>query len=388
MRTIGIDLALTAAHKAVVADAQGHYLTPVFPVQTTPADLERLLERARDGAPDTPLQVVLEPTGMAWFPFAVFFARHAVPTYLVNSQGVADLRRYYQRHAKSDRIDARVLVRLPIVNPDKLHRLHLSSATTLACQRAGAPSYNGYIRWFLGGGEDEGAPEAMTSLPRLFPITPGCGQAGPYRVASTTHHEGGPPTPMEPCCQPFRTGVLMSSAPSHPQLVVGVDIAAASFMAAWAQHGHPPSTPRSFEQSSQGFAAFQKQLAATGVAPEATLVVLEATGSDWGALAVALHSAGYQVAVVNPAHVYNYAKSLPRRGKSDGLDARLLTQFGLERKLETWTPPPAVYHELRQRLIARDGLLTMRGYPAGVWRATNSMPWSSGRSGLPLSTNR
>jgi transposase len=138
MRTIGIDLALTAAHKAVVADAQGHYLTPVFPVQTTPADLERLLERARDGAPDTPLQVVLEPTGMAWFPFAVFFARHAVPTYLVNSQEVADLRRYYQRHAKSDRIDARVLVRLPIVNPDKLHRLHLSSATTLACQRAGA----------------------------------------------------------------------------------------------------------------------------------------------------------------------------------------------------------------------------------------------------------
>ena len=93
MRTIGIDLALTAAHKAVVADAQGHYLTPVFPVQTTPADLERLLERARDGAPDIPLQVVLEPTGMAWFPFAVFFARHAVPTYLVNSQEVADLRR-------------------------------------------------------------------------------------------------------------------------------------------------------------------------------------------------------------------------------------------------------------------------------------------------------
>ena len=91
---------------------------------------------AREGAPDTPLQVVMEPTGMAWFPIAVFFARHAVPTYLVNSQEVADLRRYYQRHAKSDRIDARVLVRLPVVNPEKLHRLHLSPATTLACQRA------------------------------------------------------------------------------------------------------------------------------------------------------------------------------------------------------------------------------------------------------------
>ena len=136
MRTIGIDLALTAAHKAVVADAQGRFLTPVFSFHTTPADLERLLARARDGAPDTPLQVVMEPTGMAWFPIAVFFARHAVPIFLVNSQQVADLRRYYQRHAKSDRIDTRVLVRLPLVNPEKLHRLHLSSATTLACQRA------------------------------------------------------------------------------------------------------------------------------------------------------------------------------------------------------------------------------------------------------------
>ena len=136
MRTIGIDLALTAAHKAIIADDQGGFLTPVFPFHTTPVDLERLLARAREGDPTTALQVVMEPTGMAWFPIAVFFARHGVPIFLVNSQEVADLRRYYQRHAKSDRIDTRVLVRLPLVNPEKLHRLHVSSATTLACQRA------------------------------------------------------------------------------------------------------------------------------------------------------------------------------------------------------------------------------------------------------------
>jgi transposase len=132
----------------------------------------------------------------------------------------------------------------------------------------------------------------------------------------------------------------MSSLPSHPQLVAGVDIAATAFLAAWARHGQAPATPRPFEQTPAGFAAFQQQLAATGVAPEATLVVLEATGSSWVALAVALHSAGYHVAVVNPAHVHNSAKSLPRRGKSDGLDARLLTQFGFERHPEPWPPPP------------------------------------------------
>jgi hypothetical protein len=58
-----------------------------------------------------------------------------VTVYLVTSQEVADLRRYYKRHAKSDRIDARVLARLPQVNPEHLHRLHLPTAKALACQR-------------------------------------------------------------------------------------------------------------------------------------------------------------------------------------------------------------------------------------------------------------
>jgi transposase len=90
------------------------------------------------------------------------------------------------------------------------------------------------------------------------------------------------------------------------------------------------------------------------------LVVLEATGSYWVALAVTLHDAGYAVAVVNPAQLHSYAQSLPRRGKTDALDAQVCVRFAVERKPTPWTPPPAVYHELRQRLVARDGLLAMR----------------------------
>jgi hypothetical protein len=48
---------------------------------------------------------------------------------------VADLRKYFKKHAKSDRIDARVLAKLPLVDEEKLHRLELSGAKTLACQR-------------------------------------------------------------------------------------------------------------------------------------------------------------------------------------------------------------------------------------------------------------
>src|SRR5437762_6937947 len=127
MRTIGLDLAVQTAHKAVVLDERGHFCTPILTVHTRPSELDQLLVRAREGAPSTEVQLVMEPTGMAWFPIAVYYARQAVPIYLVNSQEVADLRRYYQRHAKSDRIDARVLARLPLVNPDKLHRLTLPS---------------------------------------------------------------------------------------------------------------------------------------------------------------------------------------------------------------------------------------------------------------------
>jgi transposase len=136
MRTIGLDLAVQTAHKAVVLDESGHFCTPILTVHTRPGELDQLLARAREGASSAEVQLVMEPTGMAWFPVAVYYARQALPIYLVNSQEVADLRRYYKRHAKSDRIDARVLARLPLINPDKLHRLVLPSATAFACQRA------------------------------------------------------------------------------------------------------------------------------------------------------------------------------------------------------------------------------------------------------------
>ena len=56
--------------------------------------------------------------------------------YVVNTQQVVDLRRFYQKHAKSDRIDARVLAKLPLVNPEKLHALRPPSGELLALQRA------------------------------------------------------------------------------------------------------------------------------------------------------------------------------------------------------------------------------------------------------------
>ena len=143
-------------------------------------------------------------------------------------------------------------------------------------------------------------------------------------------------------------------------LYVGIDVAATTFTAASTTDGSPRERARTFDQTSEGFVALQDQLRATGVLPAQTLIVVEATGSYWVALAVALHEAGYVVSVINPAHAHHYAQSLPRRSKTDLLDAPVLAQFAAERKPAPWSPPPQVYHELRQRLIARDALLEMR----------------------------
>jgi transposase len=153
----------------------------------------------------------------------------------------------------------------------------------------------------------------------------------------------------------------MSLASVSPyQCFVGVDIAAVTFTVAWLDAAPSPDRPQQFANTPAGFAALQQRLQTTGVAPAATLVAMEATGSYWVALAVALHQAGYVVSVLNPAAVHNFAKSYLRRAKTDALDARLLAQFAAERQPAAWSPPPEVYHQLRQRLVARDALLEMR----------------------------
>lgn len=164
----------------------------------------------------------------------------------------------------------------------------------------------------------------------------------------------------------------MRSLPAYA-CFVGIDIAAKTFAAAWMESGQDPAVPMTFDQTDAGFAAFQSQLPAT-IAPAQILIVMEATGSYWIRLAFTLHQANYGVAVLNPKHVHNYAKSLPRRSKTDALDAQLLVRFAAERQPALWTPPPAVYHELRQRLMARDALLEMRQQARNQQHALRQWP--------------
>jgi len=87
------------------------------------------------------------------------------------------------------------------------------------------------------------------------------------------------------------------------RLFVGVDIAAVTFTTTWSQDTQPAVRPLTFNQTPAGFAAFQQQLDQTGIAPNATLIVMEATGSYWITLAVTLYESGYAVSVINPTQV-------------------------------------------------------------------------------------
>jgi transposase len=152
----------------------------------------------------------------------------------------------------------------------------------------------------------------------------------------------------------------MASSSTY-DLFVGVDIAATSAAVAW-QHLDAPLTPAlTFTQTPVGSAALQQRLLATGVTPARTLVVMEATGSYWITLATTLHYAGFAVSVINPAQAPAFAKALLKRAKTDAIDAQTLTRLAALLQPAAWTPPPAVYHELQQRLAQRDALLDLKG---------------------------
>jgi transposase len=116
--TLGIDVACRTAHQASLAGSEGLVWTG-RKFHTAPADLERLW---RDLDLDDPAQltVVMEPTRNAWAPLASWFRRRGATVCLIPTTQAADLRAYYSKHTKNDRLDSTILARLPLLHPEGL----------------------------------------------------------------------------------------------------------------------------------------------------------------------------------------------------------------------------------------------------------------------------
>jgi transposase len=152
-----------------------------------------------------------------------------------------------------------------------------------------------------------------------------------------------------------------SQSPVRYELFVGVDIAAATASAVWQTSEKKLGKAITIEQSPEGFTVLQRTLLLTHVAPGQVLVVMESTGTYWLSLATFLVRQGFVVSVINPAQAHYFAKALLRRAKTDAIDAQTLAQLAALLQPEPWTPPPAIYEELEQRLTQRDALFLMRG---------------------------
>lgn len=117
---LGVDVACRAPHQASCAADNGEIIWAGHRFRTDPDDLEALW--ARLPAEATQVMVVMEPTRNAWVALAAWFRRRGAVVVTVPSEQSADLRAYYNKHAKTDRLDSRILARLPLLHPEGLHR--------------------------------------------------------------------------------------------------------------------------------------------------------------------------------------------------------------------------------------------------------------------------
>lgn len=134
-RLVGIDLGIVSAHTVRVLSGDGREVCRRR-CEPTVASLAVIESAALAGAPaGTVLEVVIEPTGPAWLPVAVFFTARGHRVFRVSSAKAADLRRFLSRHAKSNGIDADTLARLPLADPGGLRVLELPGAEAAALDR-------------------------------------------------------------------------------------------------------------------------------------------------------------------------------------------------------------------------------------------------------------
>jgi transposase len=116
---LGIDVASVEQHRAALADETGQLIWSNRRFRTMSAQLEALWAAVR-AAGEVPVVVVMEPTGNAWVLLAAWLRARGARVSMVPPEQSADLRRYYNKHAKTDRLDCELLARMPLLHPEGL----------------------------------------------------------------------------------------------------------------------------------------------------------------------------------------------------------------------------------------------------------------------------
>lgn len=158
------------------------------------------------------------------------------------------------------------------------------------------------------------------------------------------------------------------------RLFVGIDVSATQCHVAWGYTTDEVQKTRIINQTPAGIARLIKQLHHAEPEAATILVVMEATGTYWMRLALALHEAGFSVSVINPAQAHHFGRAQLHYAKTDPIDAQLLMHLAAVLQPALWTPPPAVYYALQQSLRQRDDVIAIRTQEKNRWHALRHQP--------------
>lgn len=147
---------------------------------------------------------------------------------------------------------------------------------------------------------------------------------------------------------------------------VGIDVAKASLDL----HILPSGQSQSLANSASGHAQLRKLLPD----PAGCLIVLEATGGYERRLVADLLDAGYQVAVVNPRRIREFARALGLAAKTDRLDARVLALFAEKVQPAPALKMPEKQAEIQQLVARRRQLIDLRTVESNRLETTRSKP--------------
>jgi len=149
---------------------------------------------------------------------------------------------------------------------------------------------------------------------------------------------------------------------------IGIDPASESFVASvfTAPDDDPlKAGPREFENTPEGFEAFQNWLTSTegpffeGVPQSETLICVEQTGVYSEALCYELHRADFSLVLLDPHKVW---KAFDDDRKTDALDSQKIAEYGYRYRdrLRLWEPREAVVEQIKALLATREQLVQQK----------------------------
>jgi transposase len=156
-----------------------------------------------------------------------------------------------------------------------------------------------------------------------------------------------------------------NSAPAAQQPYVGIDVAKDKLDLARGENDEAIAT---FANDAAGIAAIVQRLTAAKPA----MIVVESTGGLERPLLEALLEADLPVALVHPARVRYFAKSLGILAKNDRLDARVLARFGRQAAPRLLEKRSKNQTELNDLLVCRRQLTATRAQQTNRRGATVS----------------